>query len=283
VFCGVFPCHCHGYQNSWRSCSDPCFDFHDWNGATGAGSWECCSETFDGHYSYSVSPTSPVSPAFPSTVAPAPAFPRPDRPTAGPNISGSRQNTGNFYQNPLSSPATSPVQRGISVPKRTPPESLGNIISTEKTGVTSETEDPASIPPTLQQPGGHDSGLPVPPTGIDFPVQPVSPIPGAAQPGGGSGKINLGSGAFSITVPENAKVYINGYETKQTGTTRTYISKDLIVGQDYRYEIRVVAERNGQRVEETKSILLTADEYSLLTFAPFHQSLQPSVQIAAKP
>jgi len=99
-----------------------------------------------------------------------------------------------------------------------------------------------------------------------------------------SNSTNLGSGTISITVPAHAKVYINGYETKQTGTNRTFVSNGLIPGQDYQYEVRVVANINGRVVEETKYMLLTADEHSLLAFSSFGQETRtPSIQLAVRP
>jgi uncharacterized protein (TIGR03000 family) len=54
------------------------------------------------------------------------------------------------------------------------------------------------------------------------------------------------SAAFAIDVPAQAKVFINGFETRSSGTRRTYVSNGLQDGGEYRYAIRVLIPHEGQ-------------------------------------
>ena len=59
---------------------------------------------------------------------------------------------------------------------------------------------------------------------------------------------------------------MNGIATTSTGTTRQYVSRGLMSGYNYSYEIRVEVTRDGRIVEETKSANLRAGENSDLAF-----------------
>jgi uncharacterized protein (TIGR03000 family) len=88
-------------------------------------------------------------------------------------------------------------------------------------------------------------------------------------PGDGSSthlRLDLGSGTISVTVPENAKVYINGYETKMAGTNRRYVVSDLEPGMFYDYDVRIVVQINGRAVEETQRVTLTGGQQGLVAF-----------------
>lgn len=66
------------------------------------------------------------------------------------------------------------------------------------------------------------------------------------------------SGLLTIWVPAEAKVFINGMETKTTGSHRRYVSHGLQPGLTYKYVIRAEMERNGKIASETKTVNLTA-------------------------
>jgi uncharacterized protein (TIGR03000 family) len=76
---------------------------------------------------------------------------------------------------------------------------------------------------------------------------PAKPTADAARPD---------AGVLTVVVPADAKVYINGFETKSTGTVRQYVSYGLKQGASYRYEVRVVLAGN----EETRLVDLTAGQ-----------------------
>ena len=72
---------------------------------------------------------------------------------------------------------------------------------------------------------------------------------------------------LAVTVPEAAKIYVNGTLTRSTGGQRQYISRGLTRGQRYTYEVRAELERDGETIEETKFVHLRAGETSELAFS----------------
>jgi len=85
------------------------------------------------------------------------------------------------------------------------------------------------------------------------------------------------SGLLSVNVPGAAKVYINGRETRATGTRREYVSHGLQDGKIYPYTIRaLVAARSSEGVADaegrrwvwiTKTVYLRAGERIGVTFS----------------
>jgi uncharacterized protein (TIGR03000 family) len=70
--------------------------------------------------------------------------------------------------------------------------------------------------------------------------------------------VRQGSGVLSVRVPADAKVLVNGRETKSTGSHREYVSYGLRPGFAYKYEIRARMVRNGRLVEDVRTVYLTA-------------------------
>lgn len=97
----------------------------------------------------------------------------------------------------------------------------------------------APINPAPQTPGLHAPGLPQP----DWTPEPIDDE-------------TKGKGTIILNVPVTAIVQINGFPTRSTGARRVYQSNDLIVGEDYRYKIRIFD--NGQQIQ--KEVLLHANE-----------------------
>ena len=60
------------------------------------------------------------------------------------------------------------------------------------------------------------------------------------------------TGYLRIQVPEDAVVYINGYQTKMTGTDRCYLAQNLEPGTEYEFEISVVVVRQGETYTDTQ-------------------------------
>ena len=67
-------------------------------------------------------------------------------------------------------------------------------------------------------------------------------------------------------MPENAKVYVNGVRTSSTGSERSYVSRGLQQGFNYTYEVRAEIERDGETVEETKTVSMRAGSANRLAF-----------------
>ncbi len=74
-------------------------------------------------------------------------------------------------------------------------------------------------------------------------------------------------GTLVLSVPENAKVVVNGVETRTTGSLRRYVSHGLKPGQAYRYQVKTLVEKNGEVVEESREAILRAGEVTRLAMA----------------
>ena len=70
------------------------------------------------------------------------------------------------------------------------------------------------------------------------------------------------SALLAIRVPDSAKVFVNGYETKSTGPYRQFVSSGLDAGKSYSYEVR--AELDGQVA--TKLVSVQTGQRANLTF-----------------
>ncbi|MEE2707150.1 MAG: TIGR03000 domain-containing protein [Planctomycetota bacterium] len=72
---------------------------------------------------------------------------------------------------------------------------------------------------------------------------------------------------FTVSVPLDAKVEINGRQTTRAGTLRTYVSRGLVAGRSYKYEISARASRAGQTLVESKTVFARAGQHQNLDFA----------------
>ncbi len=71
---------------------------------------------------------------------------------------------------------------------------------------------------------------------------------------------------LSVNVPQDAVVYVNGYRTKSTGQLRRFLSAGLNRGDQYAYEVRAVANRNGREVAATRTVTLSAGRSAAVSF-----------------
>jgi uncharacterized protein (TIGR03000 family) len=76
----------------------------------------------------------------------------------------------------------------------------------------------------------------------------------------------MGDATLLVSVPEGAKVYVNGVLTRSTGAERRYISRGLEPGYQYTYEVRAELTRDGQTVSETKTVQLRSNATQDLAF-----------------
>jgi uncharacterized protein (TIGR03000 family) len=155
----------------------------------------------------------------------------------------------------------------------------------------------ADNPPTI---GTDPAGINSVPSSQDIqpetgpiPVFPPPAGPGTQETPGTTGPLgtgsstnnmmNLGTGTISVIVPENAKVYINGYETKMPGVNRRYVVNDLEPGKMYDYQVRIVAQVNGQEVKETQTVTLSSGQQGVLAFGKPQPQSDNTRYVAAKP
>jgi len=122
------------------------------------------------------------------------------------------------------------------------------------------TPAPAPAQPT---PAPLEEPAPAPPQ-IDTPLQPLEPESTDTQT---QSPVSMDSGLLTIRVPEAAKVFINGYQTKSTGTLRQYVSRGLKPGLTYKYEVRAEMIRDGRPVEDIEVVYLTAGAAERLAFS----------------
>jgi len=113
-----------------------------------------------------------------------------------------------------------------------------------------------------------DDATPVPPQPV--PPQPQGdgnpPLPSApgAQPMTYFGEPD--AVMISVSLPEGAKLLVNGNATRSTGSDRTFISRGLEAGKRYKYELRAEGEKDGKPVTETKVVYVTAGDQTSLVF-----------------
>jgi uncharacterized protein (TIGR03000 family) len=88
--------------------------------------------------------------------------------------------------------------------------------------------------------------------------------------------------SIKVTLPENAKVYVNDAPTTSTGTERSYLSRGLRRGMTYTYEIRVEYEQDGQTVSEDQLVKLSAGETVSLSFGQAESQADEPVQTEVK-
>lgn len=117
-----------------------------------------------------------------------------------------------------------------------------------------------------------------PPTAM--PAEPAPGVPAAPEPTPPktTGITAEDSGILTVWVPYDAKVTVNGLETKSVGSKRQFISYGLKAGLTYKYVVKAEIVRNGQVVENTRTVSLTAGQISAVAFG-FNTT--PAEQVAA--
>ena len=121
------------------------------------------------------------------------------------------------------------------------------------------------------------STIPVaPPAGGTLPPATVPP---AAVPPAGT-PASYSDGLLAVSVPEDARIFVNGQPTSSTGGLRQYVSRNLKNGFNYAYEVRAEVVRDGKPVELVKSVNVRAGETAALAFDfPATDSSQTSLTI----
>jgi uncharacterized protein (TIGR03000 family) len=79
-----------------------------------------------------------------------------------------------------------------------------------------------------------------------------------------------------LIVPEDAEVWFDGEKTRQTGSHRTFWSPVLAPGKTYSYEVKARWLENGEPVEQTRTIDVSANRISCVDFTnPKREPLAP--------
>jgi uncharacterized protein (TIGR03000 family) len=93
-------------------------------------------------------------------------------------------------------------------------------------------------------------------------------------------RVRRADGMLAVSVPDDAKIFVNGQATSSTGGQRQYVSRGLQSGYNYSYEVRAEAVRGGRTVEQVKKINLRAGETANLAFDfPAVESLETSLTV----
>ncbi|MEO8497267.1 MAG: TIGR03000 domain-containing protein, partial [Planctomycetota bacterium] len=126
--------------------------------------------------------------------------------------------------------------------------------------------------------------------GYDSPVQSgkyySAPIEGGTvvpetppAPAGNEQTSSASEATLTVNVPNDARVYVNGVQTKSVGPERSYVSRGLQNGFNYTYEVRAEVEREGKMVEETKMVSLTAGRTARVAFDFQASEVAPSTTL----
>ena len=94
------------------------------------------------------------------------------------------------------------------------------------------------------------------------PADPAVPVP----PPTTGASLDRTEGGLTVSVPADAKIFVNGKATTTTGTYREYISRGLKPGYEYNYEVRAEVVRDGETVSDVKTVSLVAGRLERLAF-----------------
>jgi uncharacterized protein (TIGR03000 family) len=74
------------------------------------------------------------------------------------------------------------------------------------------------------------------------------------------------SGLLAVTVPADAKIFVNDHATTSTGTSRQYVSRAMQPGASYTYRVRAEFVRDGRSVTQEQTVQLVAGQTRALDF-----------------
>jgi uncharacterized protein (TIGR03000 family) len=104
-----------------------------------------------------------------------------------------------------------------------------------------------------------------------YPVEaPMEAVPNEPAAAGGSddseAMVPSDSALLAVNVPSDARVYVNGYQTRSAGNNRRFLSSGLRPNRDYSYTVKAVMNLDGREVTETKTVSLHGGQRQLLVF-----------------
>jgi uncharacterized protein (TIGR03000 family) len=77
--------------------------------------------------------------------------------------------------------------------------------------------------------------------------------------------IDANAATIQLRVPASARIWIEGEQTAQTGTDRSFVSPPLVPGYDYVYRVRVQWNEDGKAVERNRDVTMHAGDRINLT------------------
>ncbi len=118
-----------------------------------------------------------------------------------------------------------------------------------------------------------DQGAPAPPTP---PAEPSGEAPMPSGAADGDDQVhyapNPGSVLIGVRVPEGAKLFVNGRQTRSTGADRQFVSRGLQPGRVYAYEVRAELMRGDEKLVETRQVRIRGGQRADVEFR-FQQAL----------
>ncbi|MEX2115089.1 MAG: TIGR03000 domain-containing protein [Pirellulales bacterium] len=90
------------------------------------------------------------------------------------------------------------------------------------------------------------------------------------------------SATLTVSVPADARIFVNDQATKTTGASRSYVSRNLQPGARYTYRVRAEFTRDGRQVSEVKTVQLSAGQNQSLAFGSGPQAPTASATAALR-
>ena len=208
--------------------------------------------------------------AAPSTSYPISTFPSATLGTSCPDCNVGGFSTGAISSGPINSgPIISgPISYGNQIPPAIAPLSESSIIdsgafgdsvlSTDQSIISSEqyynqgSGTSGSATPSIEG-SGSTRGFESPPT----------PEPSGDDT---TTSIRRSDAILSVSVPLEAKVYVNGRLTRTDGELRKYVSRSLKNNHEYEFKVKAVIQRNGKDIALHENVSLRAGKSSFVSF-----------------
>jgi len=87
---------------------------------------------------------------------------------------------------------------------------------------------------------------------------------------------------LTVSVPAEAKVFVNGRATTSTGELRQFASAGLTKDATYRYRVRAEFLRDGMPISEERTVSMTAGQSGSLAFNATAEAQMADVATAAQ-
>ncbi len=136
------------------------------------------------------------------------------------------------------------------------PCGCNSTISVEANKAPAKAPQPTPAPQPAPAPAPAPKPAPAPPAA----GTPNLPAPGAST------EARPDRGLITIHVPADAQVTINGHATRTKGTVRQYASYGLKPGLTYEFTVSARVQRNGQTLQDVKTVQLGAGAEQSVAF-----------------